>query len=39
VIFVPDKDPSEKRDVAALILQTTQVITSVIGVVILSRQF
>jgi polysaccharide export outer membrane protein len=39
VIFVPDKDPADRRDLATMILTTTQVITSLIGVIVLARQF
>jgi hypothetical protein len=38
VVFVPDKDPSERRDIAAMVLTTTQVLGSLIGIVVLARQ-
>jgi protein involved in polysaccharide export with SLBB domain len=38
VVFVPDRDPSEKRDIAAMVLMTTQVLGSVIGFIVLAKQ-
>jgi polysaccharide biosynthesis/export protein len=38
VVFVPDKDPSDRRDLAAMVLTTTQVLGSLIGIVVLARQ-
>jgi polysaccharide export outer membrane protein len=37
-VFVPDKDPNERRDIAALMLQTTQVLGSLLTMVLLAKQ-
>jgi protein involved in polysaccharide export with SLBB domain len=38
LVFVPDKDPNERRDIAALMLQTTQVLGSLLTMVLLAKQ-
>jgi polysaccharide export outer membrane protein len=37
-VFVPDRDPNERRDIAALMLQTTQVLGSLLTMVLLAKQ-
>jgi polysaccharide biosynthesis/export protein len=37
-VFVPDKDPTERRDMAALLLQTTQVLGSLLTMLVLAKQ-